>query len=76
MIVRDIVAAGRRIAAGLADVLAGQQQALDNARRASTEFSRRRVERDEVSIYLEGLRPSEAEQAAEEWPDESAQAAD
>ena len=70
------MSAGRRIAAGLADVLAGQQQALDNARRASTEVSRRRVERDEVSIYLAGLRPSEAEQAAEEWPDESAHAAD
>ena len=72
----DIVSAGRRIAVGLAGLLAGQQQALDNARRASTEVSRRRVERDDVSIYLDGLEPADVEASAGEWPDESAQVAD
>ena len=76
VVVKDIVSVGRRIAAGLAGLVAGQQQALDNARRASTEVSRRRVERDEVSIYLDGLETAQAESSAGEWPDEPAQAAD
>jgi hypothetical protein len=46
---------GRRVVVQLAGVLAGQDQALRNARRASTEVSRRRVERDEVAIYLDAL---------------------
>ena len=72
VIVRDIVSAIRRIAV----VLANQQRALDNARRASTEVSRRRVERDEVSIYLDALQSPEPEESAGEWPDGSAQVAD
>ena len=76
MIVKDIVSAGRRVAAGVTGLLTSQQHALDNARRASTEVSRRRVERDEVSIYLDALAQSAGEVSAEEWPDESAQAAD
>ncbi len=83
----DIVSGGRQAVARLADWLGDQERALDNARRASTEVSRRRVERDEVTIYLDGLHagPSapaagadEAESAegAEGWPGTSAQAAD
>jgi hypothetical protein len=35
--------------------LASQDRALHNARRASTALLRRRVERDEVALYLDGL---------------------
>ena len=77
MIVKDIVSAGRRLAVGLASWLAGQEQALDNARRASTDVSRRRVERDEVSIYLDTLQAEDEGVApAAEWPPTTAQAAD
>ena len=55
MTVNRIVSGGLRVAAGLTSWLAGQEQALRNARRASTEVSRRRIERDEVQIYLESL---------------------
>jgi hypothetical protein len=55
VIVKDIVSVGRRVAVQLAGVMAGQEKALHNARRASTEVSRRRVERDEVAIYLGSL---------------------
>jgi hypothetical protein len=34
-------------------VLAGQEQALANAREAATLLSRRRVEREEVALFLE-----------------------
>lgn len=34
----------------------GNQQAIDNARVASAELSKRRVERESVEIYLERLR--------------------
>jgi hypothetical protein len=54
---RDIVSEGRRAVVRLAGWLARQDHALDNARRASTEVSQRRVERDEVTIYLDGLEP-------------------
>ena len=73
----DILSAGRRVAVAAAARLAAQDKALDNARRASTEVSRRRVERDEVSLYLEGLTPpARAEASANEWPDVSARTAD
>jgi nucleoside-triphosphatase THEP1 len=55
VILKDMVSGGRRVAVELAGWLAGQEQALSNARRASTEVSRRRVERDEVTLYLEAL---------------------
>ena len=35
--------------------LADQETALTNARRASTQLLRRRVERDEVELYLDDL---------------------
>jgi hypothetical protein len=77
LIVKDIVSAGRRVAVGLASWLAGQEQALDNARRASTEVSRRRVERDEVAIYLDAMQPAvEDEVSTDDWSPTSAQAAD
>ena len=77
VIVRDIVSVGRRFAVGFAGWLAGQEQALVNARRASTEVSRRRVEREEVSIFLDELSDARSEElSAEEWPSTSAQAAD
>jgi hypothetical protein len=77
VIEKDIVSAGRRVVVGLASWLAGQEQALDNARSASTEVSRRRVERDEVAIYLDALHPVvEDEVSTEQWPPTSAQAAD
>jgi hypothetical protein len=53
--VRDIVSIGRRVAVQLTGWLASQERAVTNARRASTEVSRRRVERDEVTIYLDAL---------------------
>jgi len=50
--------------------LANQETALTNARRASTHLLRRRVERDEVELYLGDLeaRP----QAAAEVPEQRA----
>jgi hypothetical protein len=77
VIVSDIVSAGRRAAGGLAGWLASQDGAVRNARGASTEVSRRRVERDEVTIYLDRLAAAEASAESEEhWPDTSAHAAD
>ena len=82
VILRDIRSGGRRVAVGLAGWIAGQDRALTNARRASTEVSRRRVERDEVTIYVDALRDRKradgesAEDGAEEWPRRSAQGAD
>lgn len=77
MIVKDIVSAGRRVVVGLAGWLAGQEQALDNARSASTEVSRRRVERDEVAIFLDAMDPGDEDAVStEEWSPTSAQAAD
>ena len=76
---------GRRVVVQLAEVLAGQQQALHNARRASTEVSRGRVERDEVAIFLDALDEQAAAEAAamdadgtavDGWPGASAKAAD
>jgi hypothetical protein len=45
--------------------LANQETALTNARRASTHLLRRRVERDEVELYLDDLqsRPEGAGEA-------------
>ncbi len=75
--VKDIVAVGRRVAVGLASWVAGQDHALANARRASTEVSRRRVERDEVLIYLDELHHKQGvEPSGEQWPPPAAQAAD
>jgi len=37
----------------LLDRLTGQQHAIENARSACTELSRRRVEREEVELFLE-----------------------
>ena len=76
MIVNDIASAGRRVVVGLTGRLAGQERSLANARRASTEVSRRRVERDEVSIYLDELQGAGGDVAAEQWPSRSAQTAD
>ena len=77
MIVSDIVSAGRRVVVGLASWLAGQDQALHNARRASTVVSRRRVEREAIAIYLDELNPAdEADLSTEEWPGTSAKTAD
>ena len=72
MRLRDIVSDGRRAAVQLAEWLARQDRALHNARRASTEVSRRRVERDEIDIYLDSLH----EPSRNEWPGASAKAAD
>ena len=77
MVVREIGTVGRRFAVGLASWLAGQERALDNARHASTEVSRRRVERDEVAIYLDERHPVDGgEPSTQQWPDRSARAAD
>ena len=77
MILDDIVTAGRRVVVGLATWLAGQEQSLDNARHASTEVSRRRVEREEVTLYLDELHPAEDDgPSSEQWPGSSAQTAD
>jgi hypothetical protein len=64
VIVKDIVR--------LAGWLARQDQALDNARRASTELSRRRVERDEVALYLDSLQ----QPSTDEWGGVTARTAD
>ena len=42
----------------LGSQLANQETALTNARRASTQLLRRRVERDEVELYLDDLKGS------------------
>lgn len=76
VIVSDIASAGRRVVVGLAGWLAGQERSLANARRASTEVSRRRIERDEVSIYLDELHGAAGDGSAAEWPSTTAQAAD
>jgi hypothetical protein len=76
LIVKDIVSGGRRVVVGLASWLAGQDQALSNARRATTEVSRRRVERDEVDIYLDALDNPGETASTQEWPGASARAAD
>ncbi len=59
MIVSELLYGGRHLAVRLAGWLAGQDKALTNARRASTAASQRRVERDEVAIYLDALEDSE-----------------
>ncbi|HET6562097.1 MAG TPA: hypothetical protein VFG72_09495 [Marmoricola sp.] len=41
----------------LLEALFGQDKAVANARAAATALSRRRVEHDEVELYLESLRP-------------------
>ena len=48
--------------------LANQETALTNARRASTHLLRRRVERDEVELYLDDLdaRPQPAAEVPEQ----------
>ena len=76
MSVKDIVSEGRRAVAQVVERLARQDRALANARRASTEVSRRRVERDEVEIYLDTLRAPSAEASTDEWSGASARAAD
>jgi hypothetical protein len=69
---KDIVDDGRRTAVQLAEWLARQDRALHNARKASTEVSQRRVEHDEIEIYLDSLQtPSK-----NEWATSSARAAD
>ena len=44
--------------------LANQETALTNARRASTHLLRRRVERDEVELYLDDLGSEPAQSPA------------
>ena len=72
MRLKDIVDDGRRAAVQLAEWLARQDRALHNARKASTEVSQRRVEHDEIEIYLDSLRTP----SRKEWSDSSARAAD
>jgi hypothetical protein len=67
---------GRQVAVRLAGRLAGQERSLANARRASTEVSRRRVERDEVTIYLDGLRAEAEEPRTRTARSRTAQTAD
>jgi hypothetical protein len=81
VILREVLDGGRRVAVGLAGWMAGQDRALSNARRASTEASRQRVERDDVAIYLDAIDERNGAGAAsapstEEWPRRSAHAAD
>ena len=45
----------RTWATRVGDQLASQEVAISNARRASTQLLRRRVERDEVEIFLDDL---------------------
>ena len=52
----------------LGDRVASQETALTNARRASTVLLRRRVERDEVAIFLDDL--DDAPAPAREEPHE------
>ena len=46
--------------------LIGQDRAVANARRAATEISRRRVEQQEVDLFLEGLTEA-AETSVDGW---------
>jgi len=75
-IVSGGVSGGRQVVVRLAGWLAGQEQALVNARRASTEVSRRRVERDEVTIYLDGLRAEDEATESDTTGSRTAQTAD
>ena len=43
--------------ARVGEVVSSQEVALTNARRASTQASRRRVEREAVEIYLDEMEP-------------------
>ena len=45
--------------------LADQETALTNARRASTQLLRKRVERDEVELYLDDLGNAPAQASAQ-----------
>jgi hypothetical protein len=56
----------------------GQDKAVANARAAATAMARRRVERDEVELYLEARRPEPAVTAVppEGWGGAPASAAD
>jgi hypothetical protein len=58
--------------------LFGQDKAVANARAAATAMSRRRVERDEVELYLEELlsAPDVASVPSDGWGDAPAKAAD
>ena len=58
--------------------LFGQEKAVANARVAATALARRRVERDEVELYLESRRPDPAGTTvpAEGWGGAPARAAD
>ena len=62
----------------LLEALVGQDKAVANARAAATELSRRRVERDEIDLYLEALRPGAAPPtvATDGWAGAPARAAD
>lgn len=64
---------GKSLVKELFRVLVSQGRALANARGASTELSRARVEREEVEIYLHelrqsrgGTRPAEQDDSARE----------
>jgi hypothetical protein len=58
--------------------LFGQEKAVANARAAATVMSRRRVERDEVELYLESRDPDAdvASVSPDAWSDAPASAAD
>ena len=58
--------------------LFGQEKAVANARAAATVLSRRRVERDEVELYLESRGPDAdvASVSPDAWSDAPARAAD
>ncbi len=58
--------------------LFGQDKAVANARTAATALSRRRVERDDVELYLEALDagPDVASVSSDAWTDAPARAAD
>ena len=62
----------------LLEALFGQDKAVANARAAATALSRRRVERDDVELYLEAL-DSDTDVASvspDAWTDAPARAAD
>ncbi len=58
--------------------LFGQDKAVANARAAATRLSRRRVEHDEVELYLESLHadPDVASVSPDAWGGAPAKAAD
>ncbi len=58
--------------------LFGQEKAVANARAAATAMSRRRVERDEVELYLESRDPEDdvASVSPDAWGDAPARTAD